>query len=227
MKVMAISHEGDPLFVRDDRGRDFEVETHWVSDARFRSWSQTDSDSKLDRIWGKVFSETGKRRVVPGGSVFSSNEPLLVQAAVRVLVAHLLPSVEERDAQERRARVVERLGAWPAREVADRRHETGRAEWSRKHPKARPSHSSIILPPGFNARIATESMRLIFRRAKMPVFMEVHTASPPAGWTIEPSQADMDQRAEALRRLQDPVAVPSVETDILHLVDGLRRRPVM
>lgn len=232
MKTLVVSRGGDPLFVRDERGRDFEVETHWVSDARFRTWPQP--EPKLDRLWEKVFAENSQHhRVARGIALLSSDDTLLVKAAIRILVAHLLPSLDDRDEQERRARAVERLGGYPTREVADRRDETHDEEWARQHPKARPSHPALLLPPGFDAMPRIPSVSMFFGMVKttMPVFAEVSAApSLPADRAAEPelSQADLVQarRQETMRRLQDPPAT-DLETDIKHLLDGLRSRPVL
>lgn len=231
MKTLAINRSGDPVFVRDERGHDFEVETRWVSDARFRTWAQP--ESKMDRLWEKILMATPHWRIVHERTLLTNDDTLLVKAAVRILVAHDLPSLDERDDQERRARAVERLGGYPTREVADRRDETHDEEWARQHPKARPSHPALLLPPGFDAMPRIPSVSMFFGMVKttMPVFAEVSAApSLPADRAAEPelSQADLVQarRQEAMRRLQDPPAT-DLETDIKHLLDGLRSRPVL
>lgn len=138
MKVLAITQKGDPLFVRDANGIDFEVEAVWVGDARFRS--PTPSLSLEQKVWNEVFSHE-RRIALYGCSMLVRPEPLLVRPARRILVAHPLRSLADRDEVERRARALERLGGWPAEdEVVIRRSEAYRRDFDRKHPKARPSH---------------------------------------------------------------------------------------
>jgi hypothetical protein len=53
VKILVYSASGDPLFVRDEHGHDFEVETDWVTDARLRDWA-TDHETKWNEIWSEV-----------------------------------------------------------------------------------------------------------------------------------------------------------------------------
>jgi len=208
MKILAISSGGDPLFVRDDHGRAFEVEVRWATDARHRRWAK-DTESHWDGVGG--------------------GEPLLVKPAFRFLAAHLLPPLEERDEHERRARTLERLGGnVPDDDVVTRRAETHRREWSRTHPKARPSHPSVWSPesyllPGSMPRFTN----ITAQRMKVP-FMQFSVVTAPAAADVETIDAVQARRAEAMRRLQDPPAPdPSIERDIKYMLDGLHRRPVL
>jgi len=212
MKILTISSGGDPLFVRDDHGHDFEVEVEWATDARHRRRAE-DTESHWDSIWDKVYESSlvAGIEVPPSTAVkFGGGEPLLVKSAIRILTAHLLPPLEERDKHERRARTLERLGGnVPDDDVVTRRAETHRREWDRMHPKAQPSHPSVSTP-------------FVQVGRTTPRFTNIMVA-PTA--TLDEVQA---RRAEAMRRLQDPPAPdPSIERDIKYMLDGLHRRPVL
>jgi len=231
MKILAISSGGDPLFVRDDHGRAFEVEVRWATDARHRRWAE-DTESYWDGIWESVFngSPVAGIEVPPSPAVkFGGGEPLLVKPAFRFLAAHLLPPLEERDEHERRARTLERLGGnVPDDDVVTRRAETHRREWSRTHPKALPSHPSVWSPesyllPGSMPRFTN----IAAQRMEVP-FMQFSVVTAPAAADVETIDAVQARRAEAMRRLQDPPAPdPSIERDIKYMLDGLHRRPVL
>ncbi len=157
MKVLATSSNGDPLFVRDERGHDFEVEVHWATDARFRNWAK-DTETEWDELWDKVFSEHPPLAFEDGQSLHRVvadrrkvkcdliDEPLLVKPAFRIFAAHYLPSLAERDEHEHRARALVRLGGNPPEdEIAARRDEAHGRLWDQQHAKARPSHPSVWL----------------------------------------------------------------------------------
>lgn len=175
MKVLAISSEGDPLFIRDERGHDFEVEVRWATDARHRRWAK-DEESHWDSVWESVYCRSpGSGLMLPPlPEVRFVVESALVKPAICVLTASYLPPLEEREVHERRTRAVERLGGSVQDDaVALRRRETHRREWNRLHPKVRSLHSSVIY----------------LRLSRMGFE------------TLDVAHA---RRAEAMRRLQDP-----------------------
>lgn len=136
MRVLAITHEGDPLFVRGQNGLDFEIEAFHAGDARLRGADFLETDSRVSGGFRRLRSGVYvvDRLVMP-------QAPLLVRPTQRFFVAHLLLPMEARDAQERRTRAVERLGGQVAEdEVTMRRHLAHQRAFARKHPKTRPSH---------------------------------------------------------------------------------------
>lgn len=212
MKVLAISHEGDPLFVRDDLGHDFEVEARWISDARFRDWAD-DGHTRWDATWDNISKEFVCESIrdvsVDWRKVrcYLSVEPMLVKPALRILTAHHLPHPEERAEQRRRAHAVELLGGEVVDEIALRREEAEDVRWNQRHPKTRPSHPSVWwLPQSYHQALDPDvsEQRCGADDLKVPAetLDEVHA-----------------RRAEAMRRLQDPTF-----EDIRAMLDGLRSR---
>lgn len=228
MKILAVSHEGDPLFVRDERGHDFEVEVYWVSDARFRNWAD-DGTTPWDATWDKISQEFVHENVrdvsVDWRKVrgYLTADPLLVKPALRILMAHHLPHPEERAEQQRRARAVELLGGEVIDETAQRREEAEDARWHQRHPKARPSHPSVWLPVSYQMPKTIKVQRMEVP-LKVRSMVEVSLVTTPAD-KVETLDETHARRAEAMRRLQDPPR--TMEDDIRFMLDGLRSRPVL
>jgi hypothetical protein len=229
VKTLAISSNGDPLFVRDDLGHDFEVEAHWISDARFRNWAD-DGTTPWDATWDKISNEFVHEsirdvsvdwRKVRG---YLSAEPMLVKPALRILTAHHLPHPEERAEQQRRARTVELLGGEVVDEIVLRREEAEDARWHQRHPKARPSHSSVWLPQSYQIVGSTPLFTNIKVQRMTVPFMEISLVATPAEKT-ETLEEVHARRAEAMRRLQDPPR--TIEDDVRALIHGIHSRPVL
>jgi hypothetical protein len=252
VKILVYSASGDPLFVRDEHGHDFEVETDWVTDARLRDWA-TDHETKWNEIWSKVYRARAEPifSTAPARQHVVAPDPLLVKAAFRILTTHGLPPLEDRDAHERRARALRRLGgSAPDDEVVTRREDTAQREWDRQHPKARPSHPSIWIDP-WTEQLFPEIRQFVsdqqvfasgqwkpvpgalthWMKVQSAQFSNIGTGSSPqsivpAAAPVDPAQA---RREEAMRRLQDPPPDDfdsSVQQDIKFMLDGIRKRPV-
>ena len=240
MKVLVLSASGDPLFVRDDDGRDFEVEVGWA---------------------------TATRVLPTRGPVDLAVEPLIAKAAFRVLTTHQLPALEERDAHERRARALRRLGGSAApdevvarrAEAAERESGTQSAPWSvvldpwteKLFPGIRQyvsdqgvfsSENQWKPPPGFLlagsmpkfTNIQVQRMDVPLKTIPFPGTL-AWAMTPGYGLPFETApEAPVDpvqaRREEAMRRLQDPPPEDfdaSVQQDVRNLLDGLRKRPVL
>lgn len=178
MKVLAISHEGDPLFVRDERGRDFEVEVHVTTEA----WS-------------------GARFFHHSGTI--ANPSSVAVPSTRVLMAHSLPTAEERDEHRRRARVVALLGGDAEDPVSARRRRTATRNWV--HSVQRPAQDVLIK----TETLVTKMQSIVL----------------PTAPVTEPVDEVQEKRAEAMRRLQDPPRLTPEQVKLY--IDGIRRRDVL
>jgi len=178
VKVLAISHEGDPLFVRDERGRDFEVEVHVTTEA----WS------------GARFFHHSKTITNPSS---------VAVPPTRVLMAHSLPTAEERDEHRRRARVVALLGGDVEDPVSARRRRTATRNWVRGAQR-----------PAQDVLIKTET--LVTKMQPIVLSTTAHHRPPDEA---------QEKRAEAMRRLQDPPRL--TPDDVMLFIDGIRSRDVL
>jgi len=182
MKVLAINHEGDPLFVRDERGRDFEVEVHVTTD----TWS------------GARFFHSHSGTIANPSSV--------AVPPTRVLMAHSLPTAEERDEHRRRARGVALLGGDVEDPVSARRRRADTRNWVRS-----------VQRPAQDVLIKTESLVTKMRSIVLSATAQDRVAGP--------SSETQEKRAEALRRLQDPPTL--TPHDVMLFIDGLRSRDIL
>jgi hypothetical protein len=227
VKVLVYSASGDPLFVRDPAGHDFEVEVAWTT-PRPREWANP--ETKWDEIWNQVCNSRPSAHGVRLNTLLPSKrilteppEPLIVKASSRVLTAHRLPPLEERAEREPRARALKRLGGdIPDDEVVTRRAETFRRWWAQL-PEADVPARLWEPPLDFLQYGKTPMFTNIHAHRVATSYMETSTVTVSA----DPVQA---RREEAMRRLQDPPPEdfdPSVQQDIKYMLDGIRRRPVM
>lgn len=212
VRTLALSSEGDPLFVRDGRGLDYEIEVYWAGDARLRVWAE-DASADEDKLWAKIYMEHPPEPAADGGIqvppklfrafaavctekrfvVDATDESTIVVPVWKLFAASFLPSLEARDIDSVRGRAIVRLGGYICDdEVVSRREWSHRRLWNLQHPKARPPTSAIYVGP--HGRMTD---------------------------TLDERQK---RREEVLKRLRNPE--PTDAETIQHFLNGLVKRPV-
>lgn len=249
MRILAISADEDPLFVRDDDGFDYEIEARWTGTTP--SPRREDAEEAWGKVWASVVADG--RTLTPGFAkeigkdIKLGSASLLVKPNSRFLVANYLPSLAKRSEEAQRGRTLVRLGGQASPdEVVKRRRETPlqRQRLIERGPHG--TQPSEIFISGHEILSAAMQFESVYRNGKVVSFANVIGLCKPHSPSniVAPSNiiADIksavdeidafdeaqERRAKALGRLQDPPVASNLEADdIRTMIHGLLARPVM
>jgi hypothetical protein len=197
LKLLAINDQGEPLFVRDDSGHDYEIEPHWIN-GKLWQWPPLPPEREMfmgaSRYWVEhrgddiyvdfasgIYQATfaGPARRDAMYESLRESLPLICVPATKFYLANALSSVGAREQFLLRARTVEKLGGRVNDSVLERRAMVEIEEDNRVMPKIR--------PPGCSVRVRS--------------FDEPATAAPRSEDRVHA------RRMEAIRRLYLPESI--------------------